>query len=287
MFIKKCVLLSLLWFNAVPIFAQIDDLLKNKNITWVAEISTDFYVDNPDLAEEKGTNSIRTLKLLPNLKVSGSDDRLEFSSIMLDVILKDKIPFYADSNCQNKIFAKALIRVDTISPCFSPEPTAYVISQVYEPTDFKAYRIRQILFYNAKTVQFGLRTLSFAPLINIFDEAGDSLGLRPLCWIKAEDIQRQPRLSSDAITWARLLSTRKSCEFNKAKILKKVSTDMPMVHFLTVAEKDSTKTFFSSDSHVDMKKMSFKDLRLVFFSVDTSNCQGIEPDLIYYQLESH
>ena len=51
---------------------------------------------------------------------------------------------------------------------------------------------------------------------------------------------------------------------------------MPMIHFLTVAEKDSTKTFFSSESYINWKKMPFKDLKLVFLSLDTP-CQGIDP----------
>ena len=194
MLTKKLVLFSLLWLSAFPLFAQIDDLLKNKDITWVAEISTDFIVDNPDLAEEKDLNRIRTIKLLPNLKVSGIYDRLEFSYIIHNAIKTDKIRFYADSTCQNRIYAKTLIRLDTVSPCFAPTPVSFVLYQFCEIEDLKTFRVRQIIFYNAKNFQFGLRTLAFAPLQKIINEAGDSIDTKPLCWIKAEDIQKRPQL---------------------------------------------------------------------------------------------
>ena len=111
--------------------------------------------------------------MLPNLKVSGIYDRLEFSYIIHDAIKTDKIPFYADSTCQNRIYAKTLTRIDTILCCFQPcDDGAYfhVFYTFYDPEDFQAFRVRQILFYNAKRVQFGLRTLAFAPLQKIIIE---------------------------------------------------------------------------------------------------------------------
>ena len=38
------------------------------------------------LAEEKGLNRIRTLKLLANPKISGADDHIEFSTIIEDAL---------------------------------------------------------------------------------------------------------------------------------------------------------------------------------------------------------
>ncbi len=269
--IKNLLLLNLLWLNLLPLSAQINDLLKNKDITWVAEISTDLIVDNPDSAFEKGINSVRTIKLLPNPLVSGYDDHLEFSYIIHDVIKSDKIPFYVDSTCEKRAFFKDVSHLDTIIACFQPfyDGKVHTISFFHNPEEFKSFRVRQIVFYNAKRAQFGMHTLAFAPLIDYNNEIGTLINTRPLCWIKAEDIKKRPRLSSDDITWARMLVPKGGFDIRKAKILKQVSDDMPMIHFLNIAEKDSTKIFYSNESAMNMKKIPFKDLSLIFLRMDT------------------
>ena len=270
--IKIFLIFLALGLNISPLSAQIDDLLKNKDISWVAEISTDLVLDNPDSAVEKGLNWIRTLKLLPNQKVSGSDDRLEFSYIIHDAIKSDKIPFYSDSTCQKQIFAKTITYIDTVIKCFEPMPDGksyFLLYHFPKPTDFKVFRAQQIVFYNSKKAQFGLRTLAFAPLEEIRNEAGDFKDIKPLCWIKADDIPKRPKLSSDDIIWARRLSTYKGFDLTKAKVLKQTGSESPIIHLLNIAEKDTKKTFFSSESSTDMRKLPFNELGLVFFWRDT------------------
>jgi hypothetical protein len=268
MFAKKAFLPFLLLFNALPLFAQVDDLLKNKDINWVAEITTDLILDNPDSAVEKQLNRIRTLKLLPNQKVSGGDDRFEFSYIIHNLIKADKIPFFADSGCQKRVFMKDISILDT-ALCSGIEPNFYTIKEhiilsFYQPEEFNVFRVRQIVYYNAKKVQFGLRTLAFAPLVNHYCRDGDSFDLKPVCWIKAEDIEKRPKLSSNDIIWARTFATYKGFDIKKAKILKQTSDDMPMLHFLNAAEKDSNKFFFSGESFFGMQKISYANINLLF-----------------------
>jgi hypothetical protein len=269
--IKKHLLFNLLWLNMLPLSAQINDLLKNKDITWVAEISTDLIVDNPDSAYEKGLNSVRTIKLLPNPLVSGIDDHLEFSYIIHDAIKSEKITFYSDSICQKRVFFKDVSRLDTLIVCFQQfyDDKVHTYTSFHQPEDFYSFRVRQVVFYDAKRIQFGLRTIAFAPLVNKRNDDGDIIGSYPVCWIKTKDIKKRPRLSSDDITWARTLVPKGGFDIKKAKILKQVSDDMPMIHFLNVAEKDSTKTFFNAESITNMKKIPFKDLSLIFLRLDT------------------
>jgi hypothetical protein len=287
--IKKILTFLILILKTLLSFAQIDDLLKNKDITWVAEISTDLVLDNPDSAVAKRLNWIRTLKLLPNQKVSGSDDRLEFSYIIHDAIKSDKIPFYSDSTCQKRIFAKTLTHIDTVIKCFEPMPDGKFYFLLYnfpKPTDFKVFRAHQIVFYNSKKAQFGLRTLAFAPLEEIRNEAGDFIDIKPLCWIKADDISKRPKLSSDDIIWARKLSTYKGFDLTKAMVLKQTSSESPMIHLLNIAEKDTKKTFFSSESSTDMRKLPFNELGRVFFWRDTIyEIDGISSKVIENHVE--
>ena len=266
MFTKKAFLPFFLWLNALSLFAQVDDLLKNKDIKWVAEITTDLILDNPDSSVEKHLNRIRTLKLLPNQKVSGSDDRFEFSYIIHNLIKTDKIPFFADSGCQKRVFIKDISNLDTI--CCGVSPEVYIsevcrLLSFYQPEDFKVFRVRQIVYYNAKKVQFGLRTLAFAPLVNHYVES-DLIVLKPVCWIKAEDIEKRPKLSSNDIIWARVFAFYKGFDIKKAKILKQTSENMPMLHFLNAAEKDANKVFFSGESFFDMEKIPHEYLNLLF-----------------------
>ena len=270
MLTKQFVLSSLILLFSRHLSAQIADLLKNRDITWVAEINTDFIVDNPDLAEEKNLNHIRTLKLLPNPNISGLDDRLEFANILLEAIYSKKIAIYDDSTCQNPMDFRRFAGADTITQIdpITYETKIVAVERRHGTWSFRYLRVRQIVFYDAKRAQFGLRTLAIAPFIPPYFDGVDTIS-PILCWLKAEDLEKRPHLSSDDITWARELVAHNGIDFEKAKVLKKTSDDMPINHLLNVFEKDMKKRFFKANGHLEPIEMTPDERRNLLIRVDT------------------
>lgn len=271
MFIKQYIFLSLLCLHNLSLSAQIDDLLKNKNITWVAEIYTDFYVDNPALAVEKDANRVRIIKLQPNPKISGDD----FIDILEDIVYSEKAPIFSDSTCQNQISKRFLFPPDSVEryDSIKQERKKIIIFScgflLFPEGENTFIRVRQVVYYDAKRAQFGLRTLAFAPMAFVRNESGEFLGSRPVFWMKAEDIIKRPRLSSAAITWAKMVVAHNGFDTKNVKILKQTGENMPILHFLNVAEKEPKKTFFSGESYINMVKLPFSERSSIFFRRDT------------------
>ena len=185
--------------------AQIDDLMRNNDITWIAEIGSDFIVDDAEKAESRGLNRIRTLKKHEN-------DHSFFAGLMYKI--------YKAQQLKNNLL---------------------IVNEAIE-----AIRVNQILFYNAKNAQFGLRTLGFSPLVKNVD----SSAWKSLLWMKARDLENPPDLSSMDIIWARRINQHHGFDLKNAHILKCTDTSMPIQHLLKVFETDDKTPFFKANSDI-------------------------------------
>jgi hypothetical protein len=66
--------------------------------------------------------------------------------------------------------------------------------------DFIDWRLRQILFYNAKKAVWGTKVVAVAPLMNI-TKLDSIVGTKPIFWFKADE--KPQKLSANSIVWAK------------------------------------------------------------------------------------
>ena len=269
--------LSILSFKMT---AQIDDLLKNKDITWVAEISSDFIVDNPEKAEAKNLNRIRILKITPKAVKYHTDDSLIFHRIVADAVNNRNVTLYRDSFCVYRY--DGIDTIETIDPMTYETKIRIIKSQPHlEVKDIQGIRVRQILFYDAKQAQFGLKTLAFAPLSILYSLKGDTIRCCvPHFWLKAKDLESPPNIADNNISWVQALNQHQGFDLKNAHILKSTDTSMPIEHLINIFEKDESKQFFKANSDMIPNFMSERKQMYAEKDAQTPNA-----DIIPYPLD--
>ncbi|MBL7818216.1 MAG: hypothetical protein JNL70_24610 [Saprospiraceae bacterium] len=214
------------------LFAQVEDLLKNKNITWAAEIMTDFAVEDEERDEKPlPPVNIHTLKVMPPREIQDVNLNELFENIVSNAIFQKNKPVFKDSLLQKPISRNTLKGLDTFRTVDSLTGEVrfkIVICSRQTHEKYQYFRARQILYYNASKTQFGLLTIAFAPMICRRNESGEVLDTVPYVWIPAQSILKSPKLSSSNIIWAKRLYIREGTALEKMKILKKTDDDMPV-----------------------------------------------------------
>lgn len=225
---KLLIIAFLISFN-IQLSAQIDDLLRDDNIVWVGECMTDYVVEGYKALDT--INSRNGVKLLKYLNTNSSlnsnlydDEQLPFFSKIKNNISYDFSILYKDSACKTK--TNPLARVDTIEMV---DPITYEKRLFIRPCCFCLlqeplfYKVRQILYYDKKKKNFGLRVLAIGLIKNKLNDYGDTIGLEEYGWLKPNNIMgNKPNLNNSNITIAkRLVSRLNSPSFEKDfKVLK-------------------------------------------------------------------
>ncbi len=116
--------------------------------------------------------------------------------------------------------------------------------------DILFFRARQIIYYDVKKAQFGLKTLAIAPMVTDYHYKDGFRGWKPLFWIKVTDLSKKRELTNDNITWAAQMNLFNGIELHadSIKVLKKTGTDEPM---------SSLFQTFSSNSKIPFYKEGF------------------------------
>ena len=208
-------LLFVLLFSYLPIAlnAQLDDLLKNPDVSYVATFETehDFRLsskrETSDLQllkfdyQNKGCADFRNDNWLARWLLQGMKNGIyrAYESIDLSVIV-------THTTLLNKITT-----IDTVIT-FDPdtyEETMRVIKNELNPDDIKSFRTLQAIYYHKKTGNFQTRLLAIAPMVDITDPQGNVNGKMPLAWL-AMDGKLADGLSvqSPDVAWAALLLDR-------------------------------------------------------------------------------
>lgn len=184
--------------------AQYDDLLRNPDISWVAEYTTDF-VMNP--ANETDDFEVLNYLDLIHFRNSGAENGLYgrkiyaqkyLSQQLYQVLGRPGLVCYKDSLVAEVMTEKdlynAMTKVDTgIGGCYHD---TIIIRNEVSYDQIWAFRVRQIFWYNQKSGTFGARLLAFAPVIDTRDQEGNINGARTLFWLKADPKPRR-RFKSD------------------------------------------------------------------------------------------
>lgn len=256
--------------------AQIDDLLKNKDITWIAETYNDFLINESFDGKSTG-NTIRSTSLkLVNQTEETLTENTAVQEWLIDAINKKEIVVYQDSNCTKQLNSKNLFGEDWITQMnpYSYESEIKVIPHQISYAYIVCFRTRQIVYYNAKKAQFGMRTIAIAPIC-MYDYWVNNKMIphnSPVFWFKPKDLNKTQRLSKKNITWASRMSFVNGLSINSdsVKILKKVAEGMPLTHLFSVVKTNRRLPFYQNLTGIKPRKtISFEERKNMFSHTDT------------------
>ncbi len=247
---NRSIIFFILCFFSFLSNAQVGKLLKNKDITWVAEVENDLLFQDFQPNRSENDNIVNTLKIF-----KGTDYALDNSFFLIskvaNAIKTEKLIVYRDKNLTDKLSKYGYAGVDTIQSC-DPETyamTTRAIINTLVPI-LRYVRVRQLIFYNSKKAAWGVQTLAVSPLFTM--NLGDSISTEPLYWIPIDN--KKLKLSSKSVTWAIKTSSsgESNIDFSKAVVLKNTLKDTPLNIFLDEAK--SNKKFKAYNYH-DCKEL--------------------------------
>lgn len=191
--------LFVLFCIPAPLRAQYDDLLRNPDISWVAEYTSDFVMDPGMEAEEFDLNSLFSIQFRNGASDHGlfgrTVDAPHYLSqqIMLNIrrpatqVFEDSLVMLllSQKNLDTKI-----VRVDTVIRCFEntlndSDWPYFIVTEEIPYTRIKTIRVRQVYWYDRKNRRFDSRLLSYAPVFRTFDDEGNEKGERVYFWLGA------------------------------------------------------------------------------------------------------
>jgi hypothetical protein len=261
---------------SVKTTAQIDDLLKNKDITWVAESYNDFLTERV-IGDKIGKEISRVTQLkYLNLKEDATDETFVFQNIFMKAASDGKMPIYSDAECQKVLTVNDIKQQDTlltIDPTTYETKTRVVMNDIpYENVLF--FRVRQVVFYDAKKAQFGLRTLAIAPMVKVTEDIGDSAAWRPIFWTKATDLSKPNKLTNNDVSWAARMVLSGGMDItpnaeSSLKVLKIVGEDMPIGHQFNTIQKNFKVPFYHIDQSNPKDKFTINERLALLTNTDT------------------
>lgn len=182
---------------------------KNEDGVWSVTLEQDWVIDNHSLQYE-WDNGLRTLKLLCN-----RDDGFA-SSPFLSVLIYNAVSqydpqIYEDPDCRiptDWFTINLRLRTVTLNdPETGEEKIMFASCSDYDAYQaFEAWRLRQVLTYDEKTAEWRSTVQAIAPLVQVNNTDGDSIGLRPEFWFRPEN--KRPDLNSKNIIWAKQVTNR-------------------------------------------------------------------------------
>lgn len=275
--LKILFLLSLSMLN-FKMTAQIDDLLKNKDITWIAETYNDFAI-HESFEADAGQNSSRSIPLkLINKSQGMLSETYAIQEWLIEAVKNEQLPIFDDENLKQKQSYKIITNADIITeidPITFLTRVKVVVNNLYIP-NILLFRAKQIIFYNSKKAQFGMRTLAVAPIYNYRDyDYNTNLVIntpKPLFWFKPQDLNKTQRLSKKNITWAKRMSfvNGLSIHSDSVKILKKVADNMPLAHLFSAVKTNRRLPFYKNETGIEpRKKIPFEERKNMFSRNDT------------------
>jgi hypothetical protein len=225
--------LSILCFHST---AQVEDLMRDKNISWMVESYNDFITDA--IAQEKIGKRISGVRMLKFYNPTESDVPEEFllQNNILELAKAEKLTIYKDDRCTQEVsyeIASGWLDTLIITNPTTYEPRTCSLGRgwiSYE--DILFFRAHQILYYDSSKVQFGLRTLAIAPMRKVTDERGEIVNWQPIFWLKVTDLKEKRNLSDGSIMWAKRMTLIDGVPLksDSVKILKKTGENMPLTH---------------------------------------------------------
>jgi hypothetical protein len=261
----KYISILALFLTHLSLSAQINDLLKDDNVVWIGEFTTNYALEAHQILDT--SEYINTSKLLKYFnpsddafldedapfesKICGYDNRLRL--VYDDSTFTKKWRYYNSDSIEviDSVTHEKKIKVSFIN--WNPLP----------PPRF--YQARQILFYDKKKMNFGLRVLSISFIQNNHNESGEFIGLRNEGWIKPINIENKKINFDDPnILIVRRLKTNSNSPNidNNIKVLKNSVGNINQKIIDDWASKKSI-ALYCGDGSMEKLSRGFKDTMLI------------------------
>jgi hypothetical protein len=246
----KILILGPLSILSLKSTAQVEDLMRDKNIIWIGEFTSDFVVegDKKVLDTMDYINSTQLMKYFnPKLEPFSFDEETPFAEKIHRLGYNDNPITFSNSNCTNRInpfqLVDTIFRTDTIT---NEKKYGIALRCFYIAPIPRFYRVRQVLFYDKKKANFGLRVLAIGLIVDNMSESGEIVGQREEGWIKPANIgHKKINFNDPNITIAkRLKSGRNSPSFDKdVKVLKNTNDDIQQTFLDDLSRKSSINLY--------------------------------------------
>jgi Gliding motility associated protein GldN len=221
----KILILGPLSILSLKSTAQVEDLMRDKNITWIGEFTSDFVVEGYKLLDTSdNVNSSRLLKYSnTNMDFSFDEETPLFAKIRNAG--RDETPVtYEDSTCVKKINPYTTVdTIEAINPITDEKVHKLAFRCFYIPPTPRFYRVKQVLYYDKRKSNFGLRVLAIGLMVDEHNELGEVIGLKSEAWLKPNNVDSQKiNLNSSDISIARRIASRSNspCFGKNIRILK-------------------------------------------------------------------
>lgn len=224
---------------AFPLQAQYDDLLKNPDVGWVAEFTTDFSLDPlPDELNYLAlSNDINIIQFSESPGVSGLFETRQnyekyFSREIMNDIREGSFQFFADEPLENPLpFEKIQERmsaVDTVVT-FDPETYEEKVKIVHGDLHWEStagFRVRQVFYYNKASKTFGSRIIAVSPLMFPRNwEENMSNEPQPTVWLKIETPKNAEKITMKDVGYTFETKMRRNAPGLDEFVLKKGRMD--------------------------------------------------------------
>lgn len=193
----------------LPLFAsaQYNDLLKNKDITWIAEFETDHCFDLD--ARDKGGNVIDLRYFSAPIGPPTAPNGLWLNWWIYQNLMDGELEVFSDAQLKKPLSLDQVrslgSTIDTIVT-FYPETFEEVVQVVrndLNPDDIQFFRTRQIIYQDGRDGRLHTRLLALAPLVTKTGYDGlPKDELVPLAWMKMDDVLSEKLGFAAPFAWA-------------------------------------------------------------------------------------
>ena len=217
---------SFILFFPTFLFSQYQDLLKNPDITWVAEFKMELSFDHNQTGEN--TNVVTAKKILQS---KGDDLDAQgdvIAQYLYDHIINGEVLAYESPSLTIPYgFDEILNRVTTFDSTTTENPSTgeeqLQIEKIeFDPATLKTCLTKQAIYFNKKTNSLGTYLIAIAPLMERTNSEENSIQEKPLGWIRMDDLLNNSYSENlTSVLWAATIETQATpLDFSQLRAVK-------------------------------------------------------------------
>lgn len=183
-YLKLFVAISLFLPFKTSLFAQYNNLLKDKNISWIAEIENNYSFEVVQNARTEHFNWVYPLKILENNPKNFSNkvsiDTLLFWQSLLDtpciVKTKDAVSDSLIHSCRCYMKYQTVDTIQVVEIADNSKHLSVIYNIYSKPHYYSHFKVKQILYFDYKKQCFNTKIIAIMPVFIIIDmETGMSI----------------------------------------------------------------------------------------------------------------
>lgn len=264
---------------------SLEDLKNDANVLWIGEKMVDYapnyykwtaQANEKKLMDSAGFATRNDFKILKyqvtDLDKSTPDDHnlvYKFiENIEAITCYKDADLTQAYSSEEAKEQINSIDTVIVFDPTTQKEMMQVIVNQL-DPTDVKFFRVKEMIYYDKKSMLFRSIPMAIAPMIPQFNGEGSCVGIQALFWVKPNFSTSTPSLEAKNITWAKRMY--RNCPLTDATVKKSAKSlaetmDILMADLRQNADNIHLGHVFDHDGN---QSMAAEEIKVLGASIDT------------------